>query len=53
MASTAISRSSSSLDPDAILLAVVLVADGFPFGQFFFLQNQNPQGHSLTQQITK
>jgi cytochrome c oxidase subunit 1 len=38
---------------NAILLALVLIAYGFPIGQFFFLHNQDAPAYSLTREITK
>jgi cytochrome c oxidase subunit 1 len=38
---------------NVILLALVLIAYGYPIGQFFFLHNQNAPAYSLTQEITK
>jgi hypothetical protein len=36
-----------------ILLALVLIAYGYPIGQFFFLHNQHAPAYSLTREITK
>jgi cytochrome c oxidase subunit 1 len=38
---------------NVILLALVLIAYGYPIGQFFFLHNQDAPAYSLTQEITK
>jgi cytochrome c oxidase subunit 1 len=38
---------------NAILLALVLIAYGYPIGQFFFLHNQDAPAYPLTREITK
>src|ERR1700675_2375130 len=38
---------------NVILLALVLIAYGYPIGQFFFLHNQDAPAYSLTREITK
>jgi cytochrome c oxidase subunit 1 len=38
---------------NVILLSLVLIAYGYPIGQFFFLHNQNAPAYSLTRGITK
>jgi cytochrome c oxidase subunit I len=38
---------------NVILLALVLIAYGYPIGQFFFLHNQNAPAYSLTREFTK
>lgn len=38
---------------NVLLLALMLVAYGYPIGQFFFLHNQNSPGYSLTRELTK
>ena len=38
---------------NVILLALVLIAYGYPIGQFFFLHNQDAPAYSLTGEVTK
>jgi cytochrome c oxidase subunit I len=38
---------------NVILLAIVLIAYGYPVGQFFFLHNQNAPAYSLTRELAK
>jgi cytochrome c oxidase subunit I len=38
---------------NVILLALVLIAYGYPVGQFFFLHNQNAPAYSLTREMVK
>jgi cytochrome c oxidase subunit 1 len=38
---------------NVILLALVLIAYGYPIGQFFFLHNQNAPPYSLSREVTK
>jgi cytochrome c oxidase subunit I len=38
---------------NVILLALVLIAYGYPIGQFFFLHNQNAPAYSLTREMVK
>jgi cytochrome c oxidase subunit 1 len=38
---------------NVMLLALVLIAYGYPVGQFFFLRNQNAPAHSLTQEVER
>ena len=38
---------------NVILLALVLIAYGYPIGQFFFLHNQDAPAYSLTREIMK
>ena len=38
---------------NAILLALVVIAYGYPVGQFFFLHNQNAPAHSLIEELKR